>query len=380
MNKKEISEIRCHIRQDRSSMNAVYGCYVNESGEIVSQFRRSIAMMSENEREKYFSVFKKAMYGEIGKRLIDLTFATSQVADSEEHYARLAKLRETALEDEETLTALYTDIIESKPLETAYLILLGYDTYDVPFKNKKGDADADASEEVFRFILCSICPVKPTKPTLHYVPEEKEFHDGGIINVAAAPELGFLFPAFDDRATNVYNALFFTHSPKKNYGSFISAVFNTAVPLPAEAQKASFQSVLSEALEGECSLEVAQAVHKDLRDKIELHKEAKISEPLLISKSDVAKALSACGVEEAGIEKFRNKYDETFGADTELHPQNLVGGKIFEIRTPETTLHVKQEDADKIQTRVIGGIKYILIPAEEEITVNGMPIQITNET
>ena len=377
MNKKEISEIRRRVRRDRSNMTAIYGCYVNDNKEIVSKFRRGIATMSENEAEKYFSIFKKSLYGEIGKRLIDLTFSTSQVAGDGEEHARLMKLREDNLENEEVLAELYGRIIESAPLDTAYLILLGCDTYDVPFKNKNDESDG--SETQYTYLLCAICPVKQTKPTLHYVPEEKAFHDGGIIDVAAAPELGFLFPAFDDRATNIYNALFFTHNPKKNYGEFITAVFNTAVPLPAEEQKAVFQSVLSTALEGECSLEVAQAVHNELHNQIDLHKETKVTEPLLISKSTITNVLSTCGVGDESIQKFRDKYDATFGTNAELHPQNLVSSKLFEIRTPEAAVHVKNANADLIQTRVIGGVKYILIPADEEITVNGMPIQISKD-
>ena len=38
MNIKEISEIRRHIRRDRSNMTAVYGCYVNENKEIISLY------------------------------------------------------------------------------------------------------------------------------------------------------------------------------------------------------------------------------------------------------------------------------------------------------------------------------------------------------
>ena len=99
MNIKEIGEIRRHIRRDRSNMTAIYGCYVNEKGEIISQFRRSTGMMSENEGEKYFGLMKRALSGTIGKNLIDITFKTSQVAGSEEHKL-LMDLRATALNDE----------------------------------------------------------------------------------------------------------------------------------------------------------------------------------------------------------------------------------------------------------------------------------------
>ena len=102
MNIKEISEIRRHIRRDRSNMTAIYGCYVNENREIISQFRQSTGMMSENEGEKYFTILKRALSGRIGKNLIDITFKTAQVAGSEEHKL-LMQLRETGLGNDEIL-------------------------------------------------------------------------------------------------------------------------------------------------------------------------------------------------------------------------------------------------------------------------------------
>ena len=220
MNTKEIGEIRRRVRRDRSNMTAIYGCYVNDNKEIISQFRKSTATMSENEAEKYFGLLKRALSGSLGKNLIDITFQTAQVASSPEH-GLLMDLRKTELKDETFLDAFYKKIIENLSLDSAYLILLGCDNYDVPFKSKDGDTQADNSGESYRYLLCAICPVKQTKATLHYVPEEKEFHDGGITNVVAAPELGFLFPAFDDRATNIYNALYYTHSTKESHEDFV---------------------------------------------------------------------------------------------------------------------------------------------------------------
>ena len=105
MNTREISEIRRHVRRDRSNMTAIYGCYVNENKEIISEFRRSVGMLSENEGEKYFSLLKRTLSGTIGKNLIDITFATAQVVGSEEHKL-LMGLRSSELKDEELRLAL----------------------------------------------------------------------------------------------------------------------------------------------------------------------------------------------------------------------------------------------------------------------------------
>lgn len=378
MNTREISEIRRHIRRDRSNITHLYGCYVNENKEIISEFKLSTGMMSENEGEKYFSLLKRSLSGTVGKNLIDICFRTSQVAGSEEHKL-LMDLRQTGLNDPQLREAFYKKVIENVSLGSNYLILMGCDTYDVPFKSKDGESDSARSEEVYTFLLCAICPVKQTKPTLHYVPENKEFHDGGITNVVSAPELGFLFPAFDGRSTNIYNALYYTHSPKESHEAFVDAVFNTRIPKPAAEQKKSFEALLGHALDDECSLDVVQNVHNQLCQRIELHKESRVPDALLVDKSDVKDVLASCGVSEPHIAKFSIDYDEAFGDDAQLHPKNIIDSNRFEIKTPDVSIKVAPDKADLIETRVIGGVKYIMICAEEDVEVNGVSIHIQDK-
>lgn len=377
MNQKEIGEIRRRVRRDRSNMTTIYGCYVNAQKEIVSEFKQSTGTMPENEAEKYFGTMKRVLSGGIGRNLIDITFRTAQVADSPEHKL-LMDLRKTALQDSDVRHSFYQKVIESVSLDDGYLILLGCDSYDVPFKGKDDELHADASDETYTYLLCAICPVKLAKPTLRYVAEEKAFHDGGAVNVVAAPELGFLFPAFDNRSTNIYNALYYTRSPKESHQSFVEAVFNTPIPKPAEEQKKSFEALLATSLEDECSLEAVQAVHDHLRQCIELHKESHVSEPLLISKEQVKEALNNCGVPDRNVAKFSVEYDEVFGFEAELHPKNIINANRFEINTPDVSIKVNPERSDLIETRVIGGVKYLLICADENVEVNGVNIHISD--
>lgn len=372
---KEISEVRRHLRRDRSNITHIYGCYVNDNKEIISEFKQSVGMMPENESDKYFALLRRSLSGSLGKNLIDITFKTSQVADSPEHKLLMA-LRESRLEDEEKRLEFYQKIIDTVVLEGNYLILLGCDSYDVPFKSKDDSFQKDSSEEVYRFLLCCICPVKQTKANLHYIPEEKVFHDGAMNQMVSAPALGFLFPAFDNRSTNIYNALYYTHDTKGAQDALIEALFNTPVPQPAAEQKKSFEALLTTALGEECSLDVVQTVHDQICQRIELHKESKVPEPLLISKEDVKEVLSSCGVSEEHVAKFSVDYDEVFGFEADLHPKNIIDNKHFELKTPDVVIKVDPARSDLIETRVIGGVKYIMICADEEVEVNGVNIHI----
>ena len=374
MNEKEISEIRRRFRPDRSGISHIRGCYVNENREIVSQFDQSLGLMSQEESEKLLAILRRTLSGTLGKNLADITFSTQQVVDSEEHRLLMA-LRGSSLADEEAVQALFQRVISSLTLEGNYLILLAHDTYDVPYRAKDGERMDDASDQVFSYILCSICPVKLTKPALSYHVRENEFHNRRADWLVSPPELGFLFPAFDDRSTNLYNALYYTRDSGENHPELVEAVFRREAPMPAAAQKETFQTLLSDTLADECSCEVVQAVHDQLCELVEEHRERKEAEPLTLSKGAVKCVLKSCGVSDSHVEEFALRYDDAFGADMALSPRNLVEKQI-EVCTPDVVIKVSPERSDLVDTRVIDGVKYILIRADEGVEVNGVPVHI----
>lgn len=364
MNEKEIAELRRRIRPDKSSITHVRGCYVNESREIIAQFDQSLALMTQEESEKFLGLLRKSLSGTVGKNLIDITFTTQQVVDSPEHRLLMA-LRSSALGEEEAVQALFERCIASLTIEGNYLVLLAYDTYDVPFRSRDGEKQVDAGNgEVFSYILCCVCPVKQTKPALSYHVQENEFHEQKMDYLVSAPELGFLFPAFDERSTNLYNALYYTRDTADSRQEFIDAVFHTPAPMPAQEQRETFQSILGEALGEECSLDVVQSVHEQFCGLIQEHKESREVEPLTISKGTVRQVLSSCGVSEDRSQLFAQQYDEAFGGDTDLSPKNLVDAKQMELKTPDVTIQVNPERSDLVRTKVIDGKKYILIRAD----------------
>ena len=70
------------------------------------------------------------------------------------------------------------------------------------------------------------------------------------------------------------------------------------------------------------------------------------------------------------------RFEEEFGADARLVPQNLVDKRKLEICTPDVTIQVSPDRGDLVETRVIGGAGYILIRAEGGVEVNGVPIRL----
>ncbi len=374
MNEKEVGEIRRRIRPDKNSIPCVLGCCVNEKGEIVSQFRQSLAIMQEDELEKLLTLLRKTLSGGIGKNLMDLSFSTQQVADSDEHRLLMA-LRESALEDPEVVTAFFEKTAASLTMEGNYLILLARDVYDVPYRAKDGERLEDASEEVFSYLLCGICPVKTTKPALGYYLSDNEFRTCDIDWLVAPPEAGFLFPAFDDRSSNIYNALYYSRNTGEIHPELIEGLFNVEPPMPAAVQKETFQEILSETLSEECSYDVIQGVDEQLREMVAEHKANHVEEPLQVSRQAVVGILEDCGVSEERVEAFDGRYREVFGEEEGLSPRNLVDSTRVTLTTPGISVQVKPECSRLVETKYIDGAKYILIRVEEGVEVNGIPVK-----
>lgn len=374
MNEKEVGEIRRRIRPDKNSIPCVLGCCVNEKGEIVSQFRQSLAIMQEDELEKLLTLLRKTLSGGIGKNLMDLSFSTQQVADSDEHRLLMA-LRESAMEDPEVVTAFFEKTAASLTMEGNYLILLARDVYDVPYRAKDGERLEDASEEVFSYLLCGICPVKTTKPALGYYLSDNEFRTCDIDWLVAPPEAGFLFPAFDDRSSNIYNALYYSRNTEEIHPELIEGLFNVEPPMPAAVQKEAFQEILSETLSEECSYDVIQGVDEQLREMVAEHKANHVEEPLQVSRQAVVGILEDCGVSEERVEAFDGRYREVFGEEEGLSPRNLVDSTRVTLTTPGISVQVKPECSRLVETKYIDGAKYILIRVEEGVEVNGIPVK-----
>lgn len=376
MTDKEIAELRRRLAPEKNNITTLCGRYVNSKHETVAEFTTPFFMLNDEDSEKYLAIFRRAMSGTNGKNLIDIAFSMGQVETGEEH-ALLQRLRKSELKDEEAVKAYFDKAAATLSTEYNSLILLASDKYDVPIKHRdEGDSDSDSQ---FSYIICAICAVKEAKATFAYDTTSKTFHTNSCNWNVGAPELGFLFPAFDNRKTNIYNALYYSKDTSDSNEAFTDAVFHTEMPLPAESQRQIFEDLLSDSLADECSYEVVQALHDDISAKIEDHKASKSPEQLLITKRDVKYVLENCGVSDEKISEFDKAYDEKYGIAADLSPRNIIEPKKFEIVTPEVKVKIAPERGDLIETRVIDGVKYVLIRADEDITVNGVQINIKQD-
>ena len=377
MNQNELKEIRRRFRPDKDNISRIYGCYVNAAKEIVTRIDMSLGLMDQEETEMYYKILKKSLSGTLGRNLIDIEFSTAQVENSDEHRL-LQALRTSHLSDESMRELMYQRIIETLDFgDESYVILMASDSYDVPFKGGDDEVFDEGSSEVFDYFICCVCPVKDAKAALRYESEERAFRGASTCHVLGAPEIGFMFPAFDDRCANIYNLLYYSHNISEIHDEFIRGIFNVAdIPMSAGGQKDAFGGSLSAALGTDCSLEVIQAVHEDIREKLAFHKESKEPEAPEIYIEDVDDILRKSGVPDDKINSFNEECQRQLGSSDTFNPGNLVETKKFEMVTPEVKISVDPEYAYRIKTKVIDGEKYILIPADGTVEVNGIEVSV----
>ena len=373
MNEREIAEIRRRIKPEKNNIGRIRGCYVNENRSIISEFDQTLGLISNEEAEELLSLLRKTLSGSLGRNLIDVAFSNAQVLDSEEHKL-LTTLRNTSLSDDDAVKEFYQKSIETVDIEGSYFILLANDKYDVISYDANGERSD--SNEVFSYILCAICPVKTAKPTLGYSLSESRFKNFVRDSLLSAPEIGFMFPAFDAKAANIYNALLYTKDVSASHEAFVEKIFRSVIPKPATEQTEGIAAIINNTVAENCSIELIQAVQAQLIELTQDHKANKEDEPLTLSAKDMGTLLRFGGVNEESIQSFSEQFEEDFGATAEITPANIIDIKKFEVKTPEVTVKVKPECSEMIQTRIIDGTKYLLIRADGDVEVNGIRINI----
>lgn len=374
MNEKEIGELRRRLRTDKCAVSFIYGCFVNEKKEIETAFRLSTGTMDKDDTDALLKIIRKTLSGTVNKNLITLPFSNEQVADSDEHRLLMA-IKADNDGTEPAIQTLFEQIAANAQIGGCYLILLIKDTYDIPEYTSNGDKNEDSSE-VFSYFVCALCPVKDSKSALSFRASENVFKSITANCIVGAPETGFMFPSFDDRTSNIYDVLYYTKNTSVYRSELTENVFHISAPMPADTQKETFNGILKETLEDACSLNVAVAVRDALCETIQNSRETDEEEPPVITKHSVRRILDECGVSQERSDAFETKYDEAFGEKAELSPANLVDTKAISVNTPDVSIKISPDRSDLLQTRMIDGVRYILIRAENGVEVNGVDVNI----
>ena len=372
MNKKEISEIRKLLAKDNCRLDRLAGCYVNGEKEKILTMNTSFLTIPEEEMFKYCEILKKNLSGGIGKNLHNMEFPLMEETEGG-HQTSLLALRDSELKNEVILEAFYDKVIGTYNCPENYLILLAHGSYDIPAKASDHEEMFDASDYVYSFVICCICPVSLSKPGLCYDPGENNFVQKIQDHMVEMPTLGFLFPAFNDRNTDIHSVLYYSKNAKLLHPEITEELLGIDVPVTAETQKFAFSAIVEDTFGQDCDFDTVRALHENLNSMIAESKDD--PEPLTIDKPAMKQLLAECGADEKQLENFDLCYEEENRADQPFIAANVAAPKTFEVKSSDIMIRVPSDRTDLLETRVIDGIEYIMLPLTDDVEVNGMHIR-----
>ena len=373
MNKKEISEIKKLFTTTHCAVTRICGCYVDAEKNQKTKLKEAFLSLPEEEMFKYFNIFRKSLSGKLGKNLVQMEFPLEQEASGGTQEF-LLQLRNSQLRDDALIEEFYQKVIENYIDPENYYIILIHGAYDIPARASDNLEMDDASDYVYEFLLCSICPVKLSKPGLHYNADANTIENLIQDWIVEAPDIGFLFPAFTDRNTDIHNLMYYSKKPDVIQTDIINNLLGCRIPLSAKTQKETFQTIIEETLDNTCDFETVMAIQENLNEMIEERKED--PEPLTLDKYEVKRLLADSGVENEKLEEFDDLYasvvsDEQAG----FVASNVASTRSYEIRTPDVIIKVSPDKAQLIESKVIDGIPYLMIQATDQVEINGIAVK-----
>lgn len=370
MVQKEIAEIKKILTNTDCCIHKLAGCYIDANKEMHIIPHGKFLVLPEDEQHKYFDLIKKGLSGRPGKNLVNLEF-NKEAGKTVHNRDTLMELLDSELKDEALLEKYFESIKASYDYVDNYYIMVLYGIYDVPGQTTDGIGMDDASDVVYKFNLTLICPMKPSKAGLIYNPVDNSLENAMRNMMVEPPMHGFLFPAFNDRATDIHSVLYYTKKPSELNDGLLDDVLGCVVPATAGQQNEMFINAI-EAVD-EMTFDKAKAIYSNIREReIEL-KDA--PEENVVDKNDTARILEESGFEEEEIATFKKNFDEQTEVNGKVLLSNVFeGSNKLKIKSGKTEVSLPMEFTDYVEVRKIDGKNCIVIEINDELMVNGVKV------
>ncbi len=372
MNKKEISEIKKQFDPEKCAITRICGCYVDHEKQIKTQLKQAFLALPQEEMFKYFNIFKGTLSGTLGKNLINMEFPldTEEEGGTQEF---LLRLRNSQLKDDQLIEEFYEKVINTYNYGENYYIILIHSVYDIPGKASDGMEMDDASDFIYDHILCTICPVNLAKSALCYNEETNSIEERNRDWVVDSPVHGFLFPAFNDRQTDIHGLLYYSKNPEVLQLDFIDQMLGCSQPLTSKGQKEAFQSIIEETLGDNCDFETVKTIHENLHEIVEEAKDSPT--PVVFEKNDMKRLLEVSGVSDEQLEEFDSCFEDSVDEKAVFAAANINNARSFEIKTPDVVVKVNPAMTHLVETKVINGKNCLVIEISDNVEINGISVR-----
>lgn len=373
MNKKECNEIKKLFTPANCAISRICGCYVDAEKNKKTELKEAFLSLPEEEAFKYFTIFKNALSGTVGKNLINMEFPLHTEAEGGTQEF-LLKLRDSELKDDALIEEFYDRVIADFDYGENYYIILIHCAYDIPAKASDGMEMFDASDYVYEFIQCTICPVKLSKAGLCYNSMTNAIENRTRDWLVEAPIHSFLFPAFNDRNTDIHSLLFYSKNSEQLPDTLVDGLLGCVIPMTAKDQKETFQAIVEETLGESCDFETVKNIHENLSELVEETKDEPV--PLVLDKQQVKRLLENHGAPQERLEEFDERYkDVEEGPASGFVAANVINTKSFEIKTPDVSIKVAPDKTYLVENRMVDGRPCLVIAINEHVEVNGISVR-----
>lgn len=379
MNRKEIAEIKKQFTPENCSITRICGCYVDGDKNKKTKLKEAFLSLPDEETFKYFNIFKKTLSGRLGKNLMNLDFPLEQEKEggTQEFLMKLrTSLRTSKLKGNELLDEFYDKVIENYDYPENYYIILIHAVYDIPGKASDGIEMDDASDEIYEHILCSICPVSLSKPGLSYDTEKNNIKDRIRDWVVGVPDVGFLFPAFNDRSTDIHSVLYYNKSVKNIHDDFVKNVLGTFIPMASEDEKECFLEFVNMEFDTYRNFDFAENLVEALEDLKELKKDN--PDATTIFSEDARLIFENCGLPDSEMKEFEENWVDYFG-EAPLTLDNIHNSKTAKIITPDATICISPDRIKLVELQEVNGVPSLVIPINGQLEVNGIEISLRGD-
>lgn len=368
MNKKEIAELRKLFKPETTAIDFVVNVYVTRKEDgvmVLSVEKNRLLAMEEPDMLQRLELSKKTLSGSLEKNLLSVDIPTSECIE-DGCQDRLYKLLHSHFDNQDKLDELIEIITKNADINAPYMIQLVHGCYDVVSKK------TEESEEVYEYMICSLCPMTYVKTGLGYNAAEHTFKPVPKTMIAGQPVAGFLYPAFNERSSDINQVLFYTKKPNEVPLALIEAITGGKQPVPADVQQKLFQNMIRAAI-GDTDFETMKQIHEEVRVRIDgahfAEKDTKIG------KDDIKNILkSACpDIDETAVdeayEKIMTDYD-----DSSLALENITDTTKFDVSVPDITIKAKPDKVSHIEQKLVDGKKCFVIPVYGNIAINGVNV------
>ena len=223
MEKKSVMELKKRFTKNDCTISRIYTCYITAEEEIKCIRDENFLVMRDKE-EKDFHKFLDIQKKTLSLKSIDLDFTENGETQTKKILKSLILDQFKNKEVLKTLIMLLKDNYLKEGL-TNFLVTFVIDSYDVPEKTSDGMKTGE-SEEVYNYIICSICPVSLLKAGLGYIEESNRISSRYQDFIVQPPEVGFVYPSFIDRSSDDTKIAYFTKTEKKLFDGIVENVLN----------------------------------------------------------------------------------------------------------------------------------------------------------